>query len=326
MRDLHDLHQLARGGVLLFSHALEAGWPERRLSRRLAREGWQRVRPGAWAVPGRTVDWKVRARAVQMMQPRLVCSHDTAAQLHRIELLHAGAPPERIEFIDPRRGTSRRRPGTSVHTMPLTGADWTVRKGLRVTTAARTVGDLIRRGPREDAVVAADSALSRRIVRGVSRPSLLHLDELRAELASARRGAVRAREWLPLTDPASGSPAESVARLRMHDAGLHPESQPTFRSPGGRTIRPDFLFRAQGLVVEIEGYAFHGTRAAHERDARRFNDLADCPEVRRVLRFTAREVFQHPEHMIATILMALARLGGPDALDTLRDLRRGPVT
>ncbi|MDV9190630.1 DUF559 domain-containing protein, partial [Streptomyces sp. SR27] len=116
----------------------------------------------------------------------------------------------------------------------------------------------------------------------------------------------RARSWLRLAEGASGSPAETVARLRMGDAGLRPEAQPTLRTADGRDLRPDFLFRAEGLAVEIEGYAFHGTRRAHERDVARFNALQSCPEIRRVLRFTAEEVFRHPDRMTHTIRAALA--------------------
>ncbi|MEV4684781.1 endonuclease domain-containing protein [Streptomyces kurssanovii] len=177
-----------------------------------------------------------------------------------------------------------------------------------MTTPVRTVGDLLRAGPRDGAVVAADSALSPRRVANVSRPALVTRAGLASELAAPLRGAQQARRWLRLTDSAAGSPAETFARLRMHDVGLHPASQVVLRTTGGRTFRPDFLFRGEGLVVEIEGYAFHGTRPAHERDARRFNELAGCAGVRRVLRFTAREVFQSPDAVVASIRHALADL------------------
>jgi very-short-patch-repair endonuclease len=72
---------------------------------------------------------------------------------------------------------------------------------------------------------------------------------------------------------------------------------------------PDFFFRHEGLVVEIEGYAFHGTRAAHERDVLRFNELNGCADVRRVLRFTASEVFRAPDAVVFSIRSALADLG-----------------
>jgi hypothetical protein len=79
---------LAQDGVLLTSWAWAAGWPPRRLDRGLRRDGWHRIRRGAWAAPTVTVDWETRAWAAQLLNPLLVCSHSSAAALHRIELLH----------------------------------------------------------------------------------------------------------------------------------------------------------------------------------------------------------------------------------------------
>ncbi|MFD0151420.1 hypothetical protein ACWGQ4_07285 [Streptomyces sp. NPDC055721] len=311
---MYELAILARGGVLLTVWAVAAGWSRGRLACRLRRDGWQGICRGAWAVPGKDVDWRVRATALQFLRPELVCSHGTAARLHRIELLDGTVDPGLLDFTAPASSRStrdnRNRNRIRVHaTASLTDGDRSVRRGLRVTTPARTVGDLIRScGSREEAVVAADSALARRAVGGVRREALVRYEELAAELAAPRPGARRARAWLPLTEAASGSPAESVARLRMRDADLFPESQPPLRTAGGRTLRPDFLFREAGLAVEVEGYAFHGTRRAHERDVARFNALQSCPEVRRILRFTAREVFAAPDRMTRTIRTALESL------------------
>ncbi|MFF7437623.1 hypothetical protein [Streptomyces sp. NPDC008122] len=304
---MYELAILARGGVLLTVWAVAAGWPPGRLAGRLRRDGWQRICRGAWAAPGREVDWRLRATALQFLRPELVCSHGTAARLHRVERLGAGAG-DPLEFTAPPPTRSARGEDIRVHgTTFLTPRDWSNRRGLRTTTPARTVGDLIRASDtREEAVVVADSALARRAVEGVRREALVRYEDLAAELAAPRRGAARARTWLRLTEPASGSPAETVARLRMRDAGWLPESQPTLLTAAGRPLRPDFLFRAAGLAVEIEGHAFHGTRRAHERDVARFNALQSCPEIRRVLRFTAREVFRHPDRMTATIRAALS--------------------
>ncbi|MFF0486371.1 hypothetical protein [Streptomyces sp. NPDC004435] len=289
---MYELATLARGGVLLTVWALAAGWPPGRLAARLRRDGWQRICRGAWAAPGKETDWRVRETALQLLRPRRVCSHGTAARLHRIELLTVPSAP----------------PGSRASLPP---EDVCLRRGLRATTAARTVADLIRTcGSREEAVVTADSALARRVVEGVRRDPLVRYGELAAQLAVRRPGAPRARAWLPLANSASGSPAETVARLRMGDAGLLPECQPPLRTPGGRALHPDFLFRAAGLAVEVEGYAYHGTRRAHERDIARFNVLQSCPEIRRVLRFTAREVFTRPDRMTAAVRAALADLGG----------------
>ncbi|MEK9519137.1 hypothetical protein MIU24_06955 [Streptomyces venezuelae] len=317
---MYELAILARGGVLLTVWALAAGWPPGRLAGRLRRDGWQRICRGAWAAPGKEVDWRVRATALQLQRPEWVCSHGTAARLHRIERLGAGVGVgvEPLEFTARAPCRSTAGPGVGpgvgggtpvrVHgTRFLTAADRSLRRGLRTTTPARTVGDLIRAaGSREEAVVVADSALARRAVEGVRREALVRYEELTAELAAPRRGSPRARGWLRLAEPSSGSPAETVARLRMGDAGLFPESQPVLRPASGPPLRPDFLFRAEGVAVEVEGYAFHGTRRAHERDAARFNALQSCREVRRVLRFTAGEVFRRPDRVTAVIRAALA--------------------
>ncbi|MEU6950115.1 hypothetical protein ABZ957_33580 [Streptomyces sp. NPDC046316] len=322
--ETEELVRIARGGVLLTVWAYGAGWPQGRVAGRLRAEGWQRICRGAWAAPGKDVDWRVRARAHQLLRPELVCSHGTAAALHRIEVLGgrgvgAGVGPpvgrearEELDFTVPRPGaSSRTAEGVRVHSTEfLAEGDCVMRGGLRATSPARTVGDLIRScGTRERAVVVADSALSRRTVRGVRREPLVHREELAVELSAPRPGAARARRWLRLADPACGSPAETVARLRMRDAGLRPESQPLLHTRAGRSLRPDFLFRVEGLAVEIEGYTFHGSRQAHDRDIRRYNELADCPEVRRVLRFTARDVFHRPDSVIATIRGVLGQLG-----------------
>ncbi|MHB9861736.1 endonuclease domain-containing protein [Streptomyces sp. YIM S03343] len=308
---MQDLTRLTRDGVLLTAHALAAGWPARRLTRRLRRDGWLPIHPGAWSAPGVTVDWVLSARAIQILRPRFVCSHSTAAALHRIELLGKDPGSATLEFSVTVRASTDQPAGVRVRTAThLTGNDLTVRKGLVVTAPARTVADLLRAGPRDDAVVAADSALSPRRVAGVSRPALVTPASLEAELTPPHHGARQARRWLGLTDPAAGSPAETIARLRMHDAGLCPATQVELRAQAGRRVRPDFLFLAEGLVVEIEGYAFHGTREAHAQDARRFNELTTCVGVRRVLRFTAAEVFRRPDAMIAAIRAALADLAG----------------
>jgi very-short-patch-repair endonuclease len=100
----------------------------------------------------------------------------------------------------------------------------------------------------------------------------------------------------------------------MRDAGLRPESQAELRTPAGRRRFLDFLFRAEGLGVEIEGYAYHGTRDSHRRDVYRFNQILRCPEVRALLRCTAEDVFHRPARMIQEIRAALvATATGPPA-------------
>ncbi|WP_217567538.1 hypothetical protein [Streptomyces sp. GbtcB7] len=64
----------------------------------------------------------------------------------------------------------------------------------------------------------------------------------------------------------------------------------------------------EGLAVEIEGYAYHGSRESHRRDVARFNQVLQCPEVRLLLRYTAADVFHRPAIVIEEVRAALSRL------------------
>ncbi|MGW6732732.1 hypothetical protein [Streptomyces sp. NPDC055013] len=306
-----DLRALVEGGVLLTSRALEAGWPRASLFRRLRSEGWARVQGGAWAEPGREVDLVVRLKATQLVRRQLVVSHGSAARLWQIETLDGGRPAEDprrpcpLEFTDPGLSARQGFAGVRVHRIPLPQVEVVERSGLRVTEVPRTLADLLRAGPRDNALVAVESALTYRRVGGARRAPLIAPASLAVALEAPLLGAGRAQEWLVLLDPRSGSPAETIARLHMHDAGLRPETQVEVCTPDGRRRYLDFLFRAEGLAIEIEGYAYHGTRDAHRRDVARFNQLAQSPQVRRLLRYTAEDVFHRPPQMIREIRAAL---------------------
>ncbi|MEU3896201.1 hypothetical protein [Streptomyces sp. NPDC045251] len=306
-----DLRALVECGVLLTSRALDAGWSRSALSRRLGDDGWARVRQGVWAEPETEVDLGLRLKAPQLLHPELVVSHRTSAQLWSIEVPAVGADAggaALIEFTDPLLTSRRRLMGAHVHHLPLANSDVETvgRHRLRITTVARTLADLLRSGPRDDALVSVESALTRRRVEGVPRPPLISPAALATELASPLLGGARARQWLALVDLGAGSPAETIARLRMHDAGLRPETQAEVRTRDGRRRFLDFFFRAEGLAIEIEGYAYHGTRDSHRRDMARFNEIAHCPEVRRLLRYPATDVFHHPARILREIRQALS--------------------
>ncbi|MGW0314535.1 type IV toxin-antitoxin system AbiEi family antitoxin domain-containing protein [Streptomyces flavidovirens] len=317
--ELVSLTALAQSqrGVLLTRQAAELGWTPSRLHRRLKRDGWTPVRRGTWAVPGLAVDRTVRLRAVQLAHPRLIASHRTAAWLHGIELPWTTNTTEPgLEFTTPTPTSTSITlpPQARVHRAPLPAGATAYISGIRVTAVTRTLADLLRSSPREEALVAVDSAVSIRPLRGdpeSRRPAFTHLGAIGDALESGpRRGVRTGRARLALADRRSGSPAETIARLRIHDAGLRPEPQAQVRRPGGRRLSVDFLFRAEGVAVEIEGYAYHGDRTAHDRDVRRFNELALCGAIRRSLRFTASDVYRRPDTMIEEIRRALALASG----------------
>jgi very-short-patch-repair endonuclease len=65
----------------------------------------------------------------------------------------------------------------------------------------------------------------------------------------------------------------------------------------------DFLWRSQRLVVEVDGFRFHSSRAAFERDRLRDAELAAMGF--RVVRVTWRQLVNRPEAVVTRIATAL---------------------
>ena len=76
----------------------------------------------------------------------------------------------------------------------------------------------------------------------------------------------------------------------------------------GAWIEVDFAWRAQRVVVEVDGYASHGTRAAFERD--RARDRRLHAEGWRVVRITWRQLHDDPAALAGELRAILGPLRG----------------
>lgn len=83
-----------------------------------------------------------------------------------------------------------------------------------------------------------------------------------------------------------------------------PEVNAWLRLPHGEALKVDFLWRAEQLVVETDGYRFHAGRRSFEADRRR--DQALLLAGFRAVRFTWRQVV----HERAVTGATLRSLGG----------------
>ncbi len=83
------------------------------------------------------------------------------------------------------------------------------------------------------------------------------------------------------------------------------------RLPTPRTNTPvnghevDLLWPEHRLIVEIDGFTFHSTRTAFERDRARDQELQTAGY--RVIRITWRQIQEEPEALIATLAAAYKR-------------------
>jgi very-short-patch-repair endonuclease len=69
----------------------------------------------------------------------------------------------------------------------------------------------------------------------------------------------------------------------------------------------DYAYRNVDIVIALDGEQFHTDRKTFRKDRRQQNELV--LEGRRVLRFTAWDVFAAPEYVVATVVEALRSFG-----------------
>ncbi|SNV15816.1 Uncharacterised protein [Rhodococcus rhodochrous] len=186
---------------------------------------------------------RVRARHVgATLGPEEALSHTSAAALHGLELWDV--PLDLVHISRP--ATRRGRVTSQIHVHPTELGDVAVVDGVSVTSVARTVVDLARTLPKEQAVIAGDSAL--RLHPGMR-------EQVSRELVDARtrHGLARARTVVPFLDGRSESAGESLSRLRIAEAGLpRPILQYEIVGGNGRRYRVDFFWE-NGVVGEFDG-------------------------------------------------------------------------
>ena len=123
----------------------------------------------------------------------------------------------------------------------------------------------------------------------------------RAHLGNkGRYGSPRARKLLYAAGDGARSQAERLFVKLLKDAGItgwvanHPV--------GGYVI--DFAFPASKVAIEIDGWAFHQDPTVFNGDRVRQNKLALLGW--QVLRFTWRDLTEHPERVVATVRRAIS--------------------
>jgi hypothetical protein len=267
-------------GAAKRAQLLEAGVPPHVVDGRVRRGRLVVVHHGVYRVASQEPTIRTLAVAAGLATAR-TCPADVA-------ISHVGAavlwgwpcwdPPAHLDVS----GTAPRRvPGVRVHRVALCDDELTTIDGIPVTTPARTVLDIAGTGTSrevEQALAAAERA-SRD-----ARRQIVALLERRPRHAGS--GLLRALlEHLA----ASGRPplflrsrAEELAVGLFRRAGL-PEPFANERIAG---YEVDLVWPEQRVIVEVDGYEFHGTRKAFDRDRSRDSALATAGH--HVLRFSWR--------------------------------------
>ena len=228
--------------------------------------------------------------------PRAVLSHRSAAALWGIR--PSGRAGIDITTAPPRR--SRR--GIRVHGAVLPADEVTAVNGIPVTTTSRTLLDL------------AALITPRQVERALAEAEVLRLADVvsLAALVSRHRGRPGVAPIRELLE--RGRVDAAITRSELEDRFLalldanglpRPQVNRSLQLNTGSFVEADCVWAEPGLVVELDGYASHGTRTAFERD--RARDRALQAAGWRIVRVTWRQL--HEQH--ATVARELRALVAP---------------
>ncbi|KRE57781.1 hypothetical protein ASG70_18595 [Phycicoccus sp. Soil748] len=288
------------GGCATWS-TLRALVPQSALESAVAEGSVVRLRRGRYVLPA------VSAHRRAAHARSGVVSHLSAALAHGWPVLR---PPVRPWLTVPRnRKVSReQRRGVVITYRDLSPHE----RAAGLTDPIRTVLDCAVKLPFDQALAVADSALRSG-------------DVARHELLAAARalrgtGSSRARRVAVAADRRAANPFESALRAIALDLpGLRLQPQLVIADVGVFATVDLGDPRAR-VVLEAEGFEFHGTRDGLERDCRRYTELV--MHGWRVLRYTWDDVVHRPEWVRWTIEVLVAGLSGLPAPPQPQEERR----
>jgi hypothetical protein len=202
--------------------------------------------------------------------------------------------PAVVEVITPRRVEIR---GIRARRIALPTDEMTVERGIPVTTPARTLFDLAAVLTQDQLERAFNEAEIGRLTSPTSVPALLARHP-------GHRGSQAIRRVLAKHEAIGETFTRSELEWRLVallDAEGLPRPQINPLTDHGEL---DARWPEQRLVVELDGFATHGTREAFERD--RARDRALQVAGWRVVRVTWRQLTTEPDEIAAQLALLLA--------------------
>ncbi|HEV2776877.1 MAG TPA: DUF559 domain-containing protein [Solirubrobacteraceae bacterium] len=281
-------------------HGVVAGWQLAELGlgasgvrNRVATGRLHRVHSGVFAVghPRLTRNGRFMA-AVLACGCGAYASHWCAAAL-----LELGLGVRRLIDIAAPQSRGRTRNGIRVHTgATLLPQDVTLIDDIPCTSLARTLLDIAEAGTGREVERALDRAEQREIL------DMRAIDDV-LDRANGRRGAKLLRAVLDehrVGSTLTRNDLEEAYLAVARAAELPPDGVNIWIPfPDGGGAEADFLYREQGLIVEVDGRDVHATRRAFHADRRRDQRLMLLGW--RVVRFTWRQVMFEPAYVAATL-------------------------
>lgn len=281
-------------GVLARWQLLERGLSPREIQYRLETGRLRAVHRGVYMVGPEIGPWRRERAAVLACGAESWLGYGTAAAVWEL----TAVPPTRPVAVISRRDLRLTDSGIRVYrASALHDDEVTESEGLPITTPARTLLDL--------ASVAKADEVERALHRAI--PRLVEPDAIEALLRRYPRRQGRRLLRMLLDSGAVPAVTRSEAEralLRLLRSGDLPLPKTNVILLG---YEVDCLWRAEKLVVEVDGRAFHSDARSFEGD--RDRDAALVAAGYRVMRVTWKQIQQKPRPLIARIAAALAQAG-----------------
>jgi very-short-patch-repair endonuclease len=273
-------------GVVARRQLVALGLSPRTIDRRLATGRLHPLHRAVYAVGHRVVERRGHwLAAVLACGPQAVLSHRSAAALWGIR----DVGQSRFDVTLPTSG--HHRPGITLHRAALAETDRTTHDHIPTTSLPRTLLDLASLTPLDAVVRALEEAERRRLID--TRP----IHELLTR-TNGHPGGSALQRALSVYEPQATRTKSDLERrflTLITQAGL---PRPTLNTlVEGYEV--DALWPEQKLIVELDGFATHRTRAAFERDRKR--DAALLAAGHRTLRVTARRLDVEPAAIVAQV-------------------------
>jgi very-short-patch-repair endonuclease len=230
--------------------------------------------------------------AVLSCSPDAALSHESAAAMLEMRAAQGDA----IEVSVPRSVARRGRLGIVIHRRSLAPWELTERRGIQVTSPARTLVDLATR-------LTTDEL--ERAIREADKRDLIDPDALRRALANfgGQRGVAVLRDTL---DRRTFTLTDSELERRFLPLARRAGLPPPHTQQWVNGFRVDFYWPELRLVVETDGLRYHRTPAQQALD--RTRDHAHSATGVTPLRFTHAQVRYEPDHVSRTLAAVADRL------------------
>jgi very-short-patch-repair endonuclease len=282
-------------GVVARRQLVEHGVGRGAVEARLRRGSLYVIHRGVYAVGHCKVTPKGRRMAAALAcGDGAVVSHRSAG---RCWGLLRGSDGAAIEVTRPRGHGARA--GIEMHRASLPDDERTTVDGVPVTTVPRTIFDIAAHGDRRNVERAFHEAEVLGLTDFLSIPDLL-------DRYPGHAGVPMLRDLLQI-GPGGGATDNDFEAAFADLIDRHRLPRPRFNPDlvvAGRHFRPDCAWMTQGVVVELDGRAFHATRHAFEAD--RARDRIFVANGWRVIRVTWRQLVDSPEAIVQDLRGALS--------------------